>query len=88
MNDKTQKIFFYTTFGCHLCEKVEAMLTEISHQYKDQFHYQIIPFDIIDDDEIFEQYRYSIPVLKKEKEDEELNWPFDYEQLRLWLNLK
>ncbi len=87
MNDKEQKIFFYTTFGCHLCEKVEAMLIEISHQFKDKFHYQIIPFDIIDDDEIFAQYRYSIPVLQKEKDVEELGWPFDYQQLCDWLEL-
>ena len=87
MNDKTQKIFFYTTFGCHLCEKVEAMLAEVSHQYKDQFHFQIIPFDIIDYEKIMEQYRFSIPVLKKEKDQDELSWPFNYEQLCHWLEL-
>lgn len=87
MNDKEQKIFFYTTFGCHLCEKVEAMLIEISHQFRDKFHYQIVAFDIIDDDKIFEQYRYSIPVLKKEKDGDELGWPFDYQQLCDWLDL-
>lgn len=87
MNDNPPKLFFYTTFGCHLCEKVEAMLIEVSHQFKDKFHYQVVAFDIIDDDKIFDRYRYSIPVLKKENDDEELGWPFDYQQLCHWLDL-
>ncbi|KLN65870.1 thiol-disulfide isomerase [Vibrio sp. VPAP30] len=48
----------------------------ISHQVK------IV--DIAFDDELFSRYGVTIPVLNYQ--GNELNWPFDLQQLQLWLD--
>lgn len=84
-----QKIIFYTTFGCHLCEKVEQMFSYYFSQNKDNFSFEIELFDIIDDEKILEDYRTKIPVLKKieskKNYSNELCWPFEYSELCEWL---
>ena len=59
-----QEIIFYTTFGCHLCEQVEAMIFALNQQKNLAARFEIIAYDIIDDEKILEQYRTTIPVLK------------------------
>ncbi|GAA4357044.1 glutaredoxin family protein [Kangiella marina] len=81
-----QKIIFYTTFGCHLCEKVEAMILALNQQKNLVSRYDIITFDIIDDEKILEEYRTSIPVLKNDLTDKKLFWPFSYDDLDQWLD--
>lgn len=76
-----QKIFFYTTFGCHLCEQVEGMFLHFLSEKKDKIYFEIIAIDIIDDEEVLKKYRTSIPVLKNEKTLQELCWPFSYQEL-------
>lgn len=84
-----QKIIFYTTFGCHLCEKVEQMFSYYFSQNKDNFSFEIELFDIIDDEKILEIYRTKIPVLKKtnvqQSNSSELSWPFEYFEFCEWL---
>lgn len=46
-----------------------------------------IQVDIVDiafDDELFSRYGVTIPVLNFN--ESELNWPFDLEQLQVWLD--
>lgn len=88
MNDKTQKIIFFTTFGCHLCEQAEEMIQHINSHFTAKKNYDFIKFDIIDDEEIMQQYRTTIPVLKNEKTQQELKWPFDFERLCDWLDIE
>jgi hypothetical protein len=83
---KKQKVIFYTTFGCHLCEQVEAMFFTLNQQKSLLEKYDVIAFDIIDDEKILEEYRTTIPVLKNETTKEKLFWPFSYEELEIWLS--
>lgn len=80
-----EKIIFYTTFGCHLCENVEQMFSQFFYEKNNKINFEIEIFDIIDDEEIMQKYRTQIPVLKKENSSQELLWPFDYSEFRNWL---
>jgi len=82
---KKQKIFFYTTFGCHLCEQVEAMIFALNDQNSLFQRYEIISFDIIDDAKKLEEYRTTIPVLENQNTCEKLFWPFSFDDLSIWL---
>jgi len=53
------KVIFYTKAGCHLCDEAREMLDEIAGQ-KD---YELTEIDIRSNPEIFETYRYRIPVI-------------------------
>ncbi|AIW14034.1 thiol-disulfide isomerase [Vibrio tubiashii ATCC 19109] len=46
--------------------------------------YQVEIVDIAFDDELFSRYGVTIPVLNYQ--GNELNWPFDLQQLQLWLD--
>ncbi len=80
-----QKIIFYTTFGCHLCEKVEQMFSQFFYENNNQINFEVDVFDIIDDEKIMQQYRTEIPVLKNKNTNQELHWPFDYTTFKNWL---
>lgn len=68
----------YSTEGCHLCEMAFELIKQlkISHQVEVK--------DIAFDDELFSRYGVTIPVLSYH--GNELNWPFDLQQLQLWLD--
>ncbi len=70
-----QEIILYSTEGCHLCEQAYVMLASVSMKPK------II--DIVHDEALFLRYGVTIPVLSFN--GNELNWPFNMEQLQLWL---
>ncbi len=53
------KVVFYTKAGCHLCEEARDMLDDIAAQTA----YELTEIDIRSDQEIFERYRYRIPVI-------------------------
>ena len=53
------QVTFYTKAGCHLCEDARDMLDEIATQTS----YELTEIDIRNDAEIFERYRYRIPVI-------------------------
>ena len=53
------QVTFYTKAGCHLCEEVRDMLDDIAAQTA----YELTEIDIRSDTNLFEQYRYRIPVI-------------------------
>jgi len=65
----------YSTWGCHLCEQAEVLLAEAG------LAFQVV--DIIDDDQLFQQFRLHIPVLAAG--DKLLYWPFDRSSVTHWL---
>ena len=53
------QVTFYTKAGCHLCEEARDMLDDIAAQAI----YELTEIDIRSDTDLFEQYRYRIPVI-------------------------
>ena len=85
-----QKIIFYTTFTCSLCEQVEQMFSQyflknsLANTTENKFELEV--FDIIDDEDILQKYRTKIPVLKNENSNSELCWPFDFSTFEKWIS--
>jgi glutaredoxin len=55
----TTKVTFYTKAGCHLCEEARDMLEDIAALTS----YELTEIDIRGNPDIFEKYRYRIPVI-------------------------
>jgi glutaredoxin len=53
------QVVFYTKVGCHLCEETRDMLDDIAAETT----FELTEIDIRTSNEIFEQYRYRIPVI-------------------------
>jgi len=53
------QVTFYTKAGCHLCDEAREMLEDIAALTS----YELTEVDIRRDPDIFEQYRYRIPVI-------------------------
>lgn len=53
------QVTFYTKAGCHLCDDARDMLDDIAEQHE----YELTETDIRSTPELFEQYRYRIPVI-------------------------
>ena len=53
------QVTFYTKAGCHLCEEARDMLDDIAAQSS----YELTEIDIRSNSDIFEAYRYRIPVI-------------------------
>ena len=53
------QVTFYTKAGCHLCEEARDMLDDIAALTS----YDLTEIDIRTNPNIFEQYRYRIPVI-------------------------
>jgi glutaredoxin len=53
------QVTFYTKAGCHLCEEARDMLDDIAAETA----YELTEVDIRSNPDIFEQYRYRIPVI-------------------------
>jgi len=71
------KLTLYSTWGCHLCEEAQSLLT--------QQQVQFTVLDIVDDAEAFAQFRTQIPVLGAGCHF--LYWPFDQEALTAFVNV-
>jgi len=70
----------FGTLGCHLCEVAEALLMPFVE------HGLLVELvDIADREEWVERYGLTIPVLRRCDSGEELNWPFDAEQVARFL---
>ncbi|HSG60565.1 MAG TPA: glutaredoxin family protein [Pseudomonadales bacterium] len=76
-------LILYTTLGCHLCERVEDMLTELSGA----FSFHLTKIDIAEDDALLAAYATEIPVLLREDIHMDIAWPFDIEHLAQFLAL-
>jgi glutaredoxin len=53
------QVTFYTKAGCHLCEEARDMLEDIAALAP----YELTEIDIRGNPDIFEKYRYRIPVI-------------------------
>ena len=53
------QVTFYTKAGCHLCEDARDMLDELATEIP----YELTEIDIRSDMNLFELYRYRIPVI-------------------------
>jgi glutaredoxin len=70
------KLVLYSTWGCHLCEDAQSLLTQ------QQLSFTVL--DIVDDPAAFAKFRTSIPVLAAGSFY--LYWPFDETSLRAFIN--
>ena len=75
-------VTLFGTSACHLCEVAQAMLDATLNP---EF-FQINKVDIADSDALIEQYGVRIPVLRRDADAHELNWPFDVERLIAFLS--
>lgn len=53
------QVMFYTKAGCHLCDEARDMLDDIAAETA----FELTETDIRTSPELFEQYRYRIPVI-------------------------
>lgn len=72
-----EELVFYTTAGCHLCD----VARQIYQATLSPDFFNIREVDIADTDELVDRYGTLIPVLRRIKDDTELNWPFDQQAL-------
>ncbi|MDV7391361.1 glutaredoxin family protein, partial [Arthrospira platensis SPKY1] len=77
-----ETVTLYGTSACHLCEVAQGILDATLNP--DFFTVQWV--DIADSDELIERYGVRIPVLQRQQDGSELNWPFDVEQLIAFLS--
>lgn len=52
-------VTLYTKDGCHLCEQVAGKLSEL----KERYPHRLTTIDITEEDAVFQEYRYAIPVV-------------------------
>ncbi|WP_336368113.1 glutaredoxin family protein [Marinobacter sp. C2H3] len=72
---------FYTTAGCHLCELAEALMVNTPMPAP-------VPVSVVDIAEspaLLERYSTRIPVLQRTDTGAELGWPFNRDQLLVFL---
>ena len=55
----TTNVIFYTKAGCHLCDDARELLEELAEEVE----YDLREIDILSDPQLFEAYRYRIPVI-------------------------
>jgi len=69
----------YSSDGCHLCEQALTLC----HQASSQILLTVV--DIVEYDDLVEQYGQHIPVLQRDSDGEELFWPFDLHTLNTFI---
>jgi hypothetical protein len=69
------RLIFYTTVGCHLCEHAALVLQEFAAQ-PDAPQFDLDEVDISTDEYLVEQYGVRIPVVKNSANAKEVGWPF------------
>lgn len=72
----------YSTSGCHLCElALQSVLPLLASRGE-----TLTEVEIADDEALLQRYGTTIPVLRRLTDGAELGWPFDGEQLQVWLD--
>ena len=71
----------FGTLGCHLCELAEEVLMPLV--YEIGLWVELV--DIADSEQMVEAFGLRIPVLRRVDTGEELDWPFDTEQVAHFL---
>ncbi len=69
----------YSSEGCHLCDDAIALC----HQAASPILLTVV--DIVDYDDLVEQYGSTIPVLQRDSDGQELFWPFDLDTLNSFI---
>lgn len=70
----------FGTLGCHLCEVAEAELLPLVE------HGLLVELvDIVEQEDWLTRYALRIPVLRRIDTGEELDWPFEGEQVASFL---
>lgn len=73
------ELILYTTLGCHLCHEAKDVV------YRSGISaIRLQDVEIADDEALLSQYGVKIPVIRDEKTNREIAWPFDAEQFREW----
>lgn len=81
MVSKLNKLIFYTTAGCHLCEHADLLLQELVQAANNRNRFEIEEQDISTDEKLVELYGIRIPVVKNAANGKEIGWPFGVEEL-------
>ena len=74
----------YGTEACHLCELSQQVIVEVAADIPLEVYVE----DIAESEQLVASFGTRIPVLKDEQSGRELDWPFNYEELFVWLNQK
>lgn len=77
-----KKYILYGTVGCHLCDEAEAIISAV--QKNQNIIY--IKKDIAEDDELLQRFGLRIPVLECTLTDKQINWPFNNESIKEFIN--
>ncbi len=85
MDSIQDQLILYGTEGCHLCDEARDLLDLVLSVHNKPIDYPYI--DIVDNDELMQQYGTSIPVIKAIHSNKELNWPFGSRDLVKLLKL-
>jgi len=72
-----EAVTLFGTAGCHLCE----VAMELLHATLNPDFFEIQEIDIAESDVLVEQYGVRIPVLRRDQDGTELNWPFGVAEL-------
>jgi hypothetical protein len=72
-------LILYQRDYCHLCDQALAVLAEASAPDFDSVW-------VDDADDLEQRYGARVPVLRDTRDGSELDWPFDAEALREFLN--
>lgn len=74
----------YGTEACHLCELAQQVIVEVAADIPLEVYVE----DIAESEHLVASFGTRIPVLKDEQSGRELDWPFNCEELFVWLNQK
>ena len=75
----------YHTLGCHLCELAENVVSNHNLVNSLPLQIQIEKIDIATDDTLMSQFGIRIPVLESPMSKQTLDWPFNQEDLSLFI---
>ena len=73
----TVQLNLYSTTHCHLCDQATDLLDSLSEQYDIRW----MNIEITEDSALLECYGSKIPVLKRQDNNAELEWPFTTQQI-------
>ncbi len=74
------KLKLFGTLGCHLCEDASKIIANCEPGL-----FEIESIDIADHDQWQEKYALRIPVLYHPVTNKDLSWPFEQDQVQLFI---
>ena len=76
-----KEYILYGTSGCHLCDVAESIISTAIKNHAITY----IKQDIVEEDNLLNQYALTIPVFKSLATQEELCWPFTEEGIQAFI---